>query len=116
MRAFDRLIGVSRIGRTGRAGASGSAYTFFTPANARLAKQLKGILEEAKQPVPAQLAKYALVTLGLHAGDFRTLLLLRSSQKYYKTMLIQDCSNITSLMWQHAMYWLGLARKVIPLL
>lgn len=59
---------VHRIGRTGRAGATGSAYTFFTPANARLAKQLKGILEEAKQPVPAQLAKYALVTLGLPAG------------------------------------------------
>ena len=40
------------------------AYTFFTPANARLAKQIKAILEEAQSPVPAQLAQYTAVTSG----------------------------------------------------
>ena len=38
---------VHRIGRTGRAGAKGTAYTFFTAANARFAKELISILEEA---------------------------------------------------------------------
>ncbi|KAJ0959640.1 putative RNA helicase [Helianthus annuus] len=38
---------VHRIGRTGRAGAKGTAYTFFTAANARFAKELIAILQEA---------------------------------------------------------------------
>nr|CAB3471864.1 unnamed protein product [Digitaria exilis] len=42
---------VHRIGRTGRAGAKGTAYTFFTAANARFAKELINILEEAGQKV-----------------------------------------------------------------
>uniref|UniRef100_A0A0D3EKP1 RNA helicase n=1 Tax=Oryza barthii TaxID=65489 RepID=A0A0D3EKP1_9ORYZ len=42
---------VHRIGRTGRAGAKGTAYTFFTAANARFAKDLINILEEAGQKV-----------------------------------------------------------------
>lgn len=48
---------VHRIGRTGRAGASGTAYTFFTAANARFAKDLVNILEEAGQKVSPELAK-----------------------------------------------------------
>lgn len=48
---------VHRIGRTGRAGASGTAYTFFTAANARFAKDLVKILEEAGQKVGPELAK-----------------------------------------------------------
>lgn len=47
---------VHRIGRTGRAGAKGTAYTFFTAANARFAKELIGILEEAGQKISPQLA------------------------------------------------------------
>lgn len=42
---------VHRIGRTGRAGAKGTAYTFFTAANARFAKELIAILQEAGQKV-----------------------------------------------------------------
>ncbi|VAH73296.1 unnamed protein product [Triticum turgidum subsp. durum] len=38
---------VHRIGRTGRAGATGTAYSFFTAANARFAKDLISILVEA---------------------------------------------------------------------
>ncbi|OIW17177.1 hypothetical protein TanjilG_18132 [Lupinus angustifolius] len=47
---------VHRIGRTGRAGAKGTAYTFFTAANARFAKELITILEEAGQKVSPDLA------------------------------------------------------------
>jgi len=47
---------VHRIGRTGRAGALGTAHTFFTPNNYKLAHELIGILTEANQPVPPQLA------------------------------------------------------------
>lgn len=47
---------VHRIGRTGRAGAKGTAYTFFTAANARFAKDLIAVLEEAGQKVSPDLA------------------------------------------------------------
>ncbi|GJY51725.1 DEAD-box ATP-dependent RNA helicase 20-like protein, partial [Tanacetum coccineum] len=47
---------VHRIGRTGRAGAKGTAYTFFTAANARFAKELIDILQEAGQKVTPDLA------------------------------------------------------------
>ncbi|GFP89341.1 dead-box ATP-dependent RNA helicase 20 [Phtheirospermum japonicum] len=46
---------VHRIGRTGRAGAKGTAYTYFTVANARFAKDLINILEEAGQKVSPEL-------------------------------------------------------------
>ncbi|CAA0814628.1 DEAD-box ATP-dependent RNA helicase 20 [Striga hermonthica] len=47
---------VHRIGRTGRAGAKGTAYTFFTAANARFAKDLISILQEAGQKVSPELS------------------------------------------------------------
>lgn len=48
---------VHRIGRTaGRAGAEGTTYSFFTAANARFAKELITILEEAGQKVSSELA------------------------------------------------------------
>jgi ATP-dependent RNA helicase DDX5/DBP2 len=47
---------VHRIGRTGRAGAKGTAYSFFTAANARFAKELINILDEAGQKVSPELA------------------------------------------------------------
>ncbi|KAJ3194198.1 ATP-dependent RNA helicase dbp2 [Entophlyctis luteolus] len=50
---------VHRIGRTGRAKTTGTAYTFFTTENAKQAKDLVGILEEAKQIVPPQLRDLA---------------------------------------------------------
>ncbi|KAJ7956183.1 DEAD-box ATP-dependent RNA helicase [Quillaja saponaria] len=42
---------IHRIGRTGRAGATGTAYTFFTHANAKYARDLMKILQEAGQVV-----------------------------------------------------------------
>lgn len=46
---------IHRIGRTGRR-QTGTAYTFFTSGNARQARELIGVLEEAGQkPEPALL-------------------------------------------------------------
>lgn len=47
---------IHRIGRTGRAGAKGTAYTFFTHANGRFARDLVKILREAGQSVSPALA------------------------------------------------------------
>ena len=60
---------VHRIGRCGRAGATGVAYAMFTTANARLGKQLVGILEEAQQAVPSELRMYASVSGGGSNGE-----------------------------------------------
>lgn len=46
---------IHRIGRTGRAGAKGTAYTFFTPDNARSAKELVGILRKTGQEINPRL-------------------------------------------------------------
>lgn len=40
---------VHRIGRTGRRDKTGTAYTLFTPDNAAKARDLMGVLSEAKQ-------------------------------------------------------------------
>merc|ERR1712151_132699 len=50
---------IHRVGRTGRAGATGSSYTFFTQDKARHAGSLIKVLQEANQPVPAELEKLA---------------------------------------------------------
>ena len=53
---------IHRIGRTGRCQQSGTAYTFFTPANARQARELVGVLEEAGQKPSAALLEMARLT------------------------------------------------------
>ncbi|XP_065211864.1 uncharacterized protein LOC135839665 [Planococcus citri] len=58
---------VHRIGRTGRCGRTGTAYTFFTPANARQAKDLMSVLEEANQAINPKLIE--LVEM-VNAGVF----------------------------------------------
>ncbi|XP_019185110.1 PREDICTED: DEAD-box ATP-dependent RNA helicase 20 isoform X2 [Ipomoea nil] len=50
---------VHRIGRTGRAGAKGTAFTFFTHGNAKFARELVKILQQAGQIVPPQLSALA---------------------------------------------------------
>ncbi|KAJ7945822.1 DEAD-box ATP-dependent RNA helicase [Quillaja saponaria] len=65
---------IHRIGRTGRAGATGTAYTFFTHANAKFARDLIKILQEAGQVASpalqgmARSAGYGLLGSG---GNFR---------------------------------------------
>lgn len=46
---------VHRIGRTGRASNVGTAYTLFTPKNGNKAKDLIGVLTEAKQQISPKL-------------------------------------------------------------
>lgn len=46
---------IHRIGRTGRSNSSGTAYTFFTSANQRQAKDLISVLAEAKQQITPEL-------------------------------------------------------------
>jgi hypothetical protein len=55
---------VHRIGRTGRAGARGTAYSFFTAANGRLARDIIKVLREANQVVPPQLEQLAATSSG----------------------------------------------------
>jgi len=50
---------VHRIGRTARAEQSGTAYTFFTPDNAKQAKDLVEVLREAKQQINPKLQQLA---------------------------------------------------------
>jgi ATP-dependent RNA helicase DDX5/DBP2 len=50
---------IHRIGRTGRAGMKGISYTYFTTDNAKSARELIGILREAKASVPPQLEEMA---------------------------------------------------------
>ncbi|KAI5928689.1 p68 RNA helicase [Camillea tinctor] len=46
---------IHRIGRTGRAGAKGTAITFFTTDNSKQARDLVGVLQEAKQQIDPRL-------------------------------------------------------------
>lgn len=50
---------VHRIGRTGRARTTGTAYTFFTTENAKAARQLVNIMEEANQEIDPRLREMA---------------------------------------------------------
>jgi len=66
---------VHRIGRTGRAGAKGTAFTFFTHANAKFARDLVKILQEAGQvvsPALSALARSAGSSMGGSGGNFRS--------------------------------------------
>lgn len=50
---------IHRIGRTGRCEQAGTAYTFFTPSNARQARELISVLQEAGQVAPNELLELA---------------------------------------------------------
>lgn len=66
---------VHRIGRTGRAGAKGTALTFFTHANAKFARDLIKILQEAGQvasPSLSALARSAGSSARGYGGNFRS--------------------------------------------
>ncbi|VFQ66174.1 unnamed protein product [Cuscuta campestris] len=66
---------VHRIGRTGRAGAKGTAFTFFTQGNAKFARELVKILQQAEQIIPPQLAAMAhsgSLSFGATGSSFRS--------------------------------------------
>jgi len=50
---------VHRIGRTGRAGSSGTAYTFVTPGDRRVSRDLVKVLDGCGQQVPSELKEIA---------------------------------------------------------
>ncbi|KAK0637234.1 Phosphomethylpyrimidine kinase-domain-containing protein [Bombardia bombarda] len=50
---------IHRIGRTGRAGQTGTAITLFTTDNAKQARDLVNVLQEAKQQIDPRLAEMA---------------------------------------------------------
>ncbi|XP_049777200.1 uncharacterized protein LOC126174852 isoform X1 [Schistocerca cancellata] len=62
---------IHRIGRTGRCNLSGTAYAFFTPNNARQAKELIAVLEEANQPVNPKLIDLAALARTAFSGKGR---------------------------------------------
>lgn len=55
---------IHQIGRTGRAGAKGVAITFFTAENSKSARELVGILREAKQEIPPEVSEMAMYSSG----------------------------------------------------
>jgi hypothetical protein len=59
---------IHRIGRTGRCNLSGTAYAFFTPNNARQAKELIAVLEEANQAINPKLAELANIARSTFRG------------------------------------------------
>lgn len=61
---------VHRIGRTGRAGAKGTAYTFFTHANAKFARDLIKILQDAGQVVSPSLSALARSAGSAQSGNY----------------------------------------------
>lgn len=65
---------IHRIGRTGRSTASGTAYTFFTSANQKQARDLVAVLAEAKQSVSSELqamTRFSGGGSGYSRGGFR---------------------------------------------
>eukprot|EP00735_Rhodelphis_limneticus_P008217 TRINITY_DN2105_c1_g1::TRINITY_DN2105_c1_g1_i1::g.12738::m.12738 TRINITY_DN2105_c1_g1::TRINITY_DN2105_c1_g1_i1::g.12738 ORF type:complete len:546 (-),score=117.26,sp/Q9C718/RH20_ARATH/66.36/0.0,DEAD/PF00270.24/2.8e-45,Helicase_C/PF00271.26/2.5e+03,Helicase_C/PF00271.26/3.7e-25,ResIII/PF04851.10/0.041 TRINITY_DN2105_c1_g1_i1:135-1772(-) len=62
---------VHRIGRTGRAGDVGTSYTFFTPNNFKMARELANIIREAGQEVPEELERLCGMSRGGYGADTR---------------------------------------------
>lgn len=60
---------VHRIGRTGRAGAKGTAFTFFTQANAKYARDLIKLLQDAGQVVSPALSTLARSATSSFGGN-----------------------------------------------
>ena len=60
---------VHRIGRTARAERTGTAYSLFTSANAKQAKELIEVLKEAKQEIDPKL--YEMMHMAKQMMGFR---------------------------------------------
>ncbi|PPD73744.1 hypothetical protein GOBAR_DD29318 [Gossypium barbadense] len=83
---------VHRIGRTGRAGAKGTAFTFFTQANAKYARDLIKLLQDAGQVVSPALSTLARSAGSKFGGNFRA----RGRGSYGNRAMISG-SNAVSL-------------------
>ncbi|XP_046746942.1 ATP-dependent RNA helicase p62-like isoform X2 [Diprion similis] len=60
---------IHRIGRTGRSQNTGTSYAFFTPQDARQAKDLINVLQEANQVINPKLSEMASQSGGGGDGD-----------------------------------------------
>jgi len=63
---------VHRIGRTARASKTGTAYTFFTPANMKQAKDLIDVLREARQQIAPKLLQMCDMARDAFGGKGRS--------------------------------------------
>lgn len=80
-----------RIGRTGRSQRTGTAYTFFTPGNARQASDLVAVLREANQVINPKLYEMAEMSKGL--GGRGTV--LRYISDHMKIILtLRSCTSV----------------------
>jgi ATP-dependent RNA helicase DDX5/DBP2 len=86
---------IHRIGRTGRAGAKGMAFTFFTHDNAKFARELVKILQEAGQVVPPTLSALVRSSGSGYGGEtsflFSHLMSSINLAKFWYEDLIQFC-------------------------
>lgn len=73
---------VHRIGRTGRSSQTGTAFTFVTPNNARQAKDLISVLQEAKQVVNPKLFELAEMAAAGVFGKSMFCFIIQVLQKY----------------------------------
>jgi len=62
---------VHRIGRTGRSDKQGTSYTLFTYTNARQARDLIKVLQEANQTIPPALHEMAMSSRGSSSARAR---------------------------------------------
>jgi len=89
---------VHRIGRTGRCNLSGTAYAFFTPNNARQAKDLIAVLEEANQTINPKLAELANIARSAFGGKGRNRWSNRSKENGH-AMSNQTSARNTGSIW-----------------
>ncbi|XP_077425952.1 putative ATP-dependent RNA helicase DDX17 isoform X2 [Vanacampus margaritifer] len=82
---------VHRIGRTARSTNKGTAYTFFTPGNARQARDLVRVLQEANQAINPKLLQ--MVDSGLGRGSGGRMRYRGSSSNNPNTMYQDECQG-----------------------
>ncbi|XP_077380375.1 putative ATP-dependent RNA helicase DDX17 [Festucalex cinctus] len=82
---------VHRIGRTARSTNKGTAYTFFTPGNARQARDLVRVLQEANQAINPKLLQ--MVDSGQGRGSGGRMRYRGSSSNNPNTMYQDECQR-----------------------
>ncbi|XP_061625701.1 probable ATP-dependent RNA helicase DDX17 isoform X6 [Phyllopteryx taeniolatus] len=82
---------VHRIGRTARSTNKGTAYTFFTPGNARQARDLVRVLQEANQAINPKLLQ--MVDSGHGRGSGGRMRYRGSSSNNPNTMYQDECQR-----------------------
>lgn len=93
---------IHRIGRTGRCQAAGTAYAYFTPNNARQAKELISVLEEAGQAINPQLAELANSQRGQYGKGRQRWSTVRPSPKDNSSSSPRSNSSPTSSWHGHS--------------